>query len=71
MQRKTTQHVVCATPVRPMALAGQTDGLYRSVRWEQKMHNKVPGSLSDSSRPCNKNPTSKTLTKGEENPSQN
>ena len=35
-------------PVRPVDSAGQAGG-------EQQMHSKVPGSLSDSSRPWNKN----------------
>ena len=46
-------------PVRPVDSAGQAGG-------EQQMHSKVPGSLSDSSRPWNKNHLRNTTWKEEE-----
>jgi hypothetical protein len=49
-------------PVRPVDSAGQAGDT-------QQVHNKVPGSLNDFSRPCNKS-TSKTQTAEEENSSQ-
>jgi hypothetical protein len=47
-------------PVKPVDFAGQAGG-------EQQVHNKVPGSLSDSSRPWNKN-NSRTQPVPEEKP---
>jgi hypothetical protein len=51
-------------PVRPMACAGQTGGQSRSGRWLQQPHNE---SLSDFSRPWNKN-ISKTQLARKKNP---
>jgi hypothetical protein len=50
-------------PVRLLDSVGQDSG-------KQKMHNNVPGGLSDSSRPGTKTTTKNTIGK-EGNPSQN
>jgi hypothetical protein len=60
-QRKLARLAACATPVRPMACAGQTGdtgqtgGQSRSGRWLQQLHKNVPESPSDFSRPWNRN----------------
>jgi hypothetical protein len=67
-QRKLARLAACATPVRPMACAGQTGdtsqtgGQSRSDQWTE--------SLNDFSRPWNKN-TPKTQPARKKNPSQN
>jgi hypothetical protein len=75
-QRKLARLAACAAPVRPMACAGQigdtgqTGGQHRSGRLLQKPHNgttSIPESLSDFSRPWNKN-TLKTQLARKENP---
>jgi hypothetical protein len=58
-QGKLARPAACATPVRPMACAGQTGG-YNSRTTS------VPQSLSDFSRPWNKN-TPKTQSSRKEN----
>jgi hypothetical protein len=62
-QQKLARFAVCAAPVRPIACAGQAGG-YSS----RTTH--VPESLSDFSRPWNKN-TPKTQPARKENPTQN
>jgi hypothetical protein len=52
-------------PVRPMAPVRPVDSACQAGG-EQQMHNKVPGSLSDSSRPWNKNHHQNTTCKEEE-----
>jgi hypothetical protein len=53
-----------------MAYAGQTGGQGWSGRWLQQRTTSVPESLSDFSRPWNKN-TPKTQPARKENPTQN
>jgi hypothetical protein len=65
-QRKLARLVACATPVRPMACTGQIGG--QPGGYSSRTTN-VPGSLSDSSRPWNRN-TPKTQPARKKNPSQ-
>jgi hypothetical protein len=76
IQRKLARLAACAAPVTPMACAsqtgdtGQTGGQGRSGRWLQHRTTSVPESLSDFSRPWNKN-TPKSQPARKENPTQN
>jgi hypothetical protein len=69
-QRKLTRLAACATPVRPMACAGQTGGRTSQAGGYSRRTTNVPESLSDFSRPWNKN-TPKTQPARKENPTQN
>jgi type II secretory pathway component PulJ len=67
-QRKLARLAVCAAPVRPVDRAGQAGGQSQSGRWSSRTTS-VPESLSDFSRPWNKN-TPKTQPARKENPTQ-
>jgi hypothetical protein len=63
-QRKLAQLAACAAPVRPMACAGQTGGQGQVGGYSSRTTS-VPDSLSDFSRPWNKNsPKNTTCTEG-------
>jgi hypothetical protein len=75
-QRKLARLAACAAPVRPMACAGQTGDTGQTVDragqaggYSSRTTN-IPESLSDLSRPWNKN-TPKTQPARKENPTQN
>jgi hypothetical protein len=67
-QRKLARHVACATPVRPMAYAGQTGDTGQTGGCSSRTTN-VPESLGDFSRPWTQK-TPKTQPARKENPTQ-
>jgi hypothetical protein len=66
---KLARLAACATPVRPMACAGQTGGQSRSAGGYSNRTTNVTESVSDFSRPWNKN-TLKTQQARKKNPTQ-
>jgi hypothetical protein len=68
-QRKLARLAACAAPVRPMACASQTGDTIQTGGYNIRTTN-VPESLSDFSRPWNKN-TPKTRPARKENSTQN
>jgi 5-formyltetrahydrofolate cyclo-ligase len=69
-QRKLARLTACATLVRPMAALVRPDDRVGQVGGYSSRTTNVPESLSDFSRPWNKN-TSKTQPAWKENPTQN
>jgi hypothetical protein len=68
-QEKLARLATCATPVRPMACAGQTGDRAGQVGGYSSHTTNVPESLSDFSRPWNRN-TPKTQLARKKNPTQ-